>query len=49
MQRDNCGTLFRHLLEIISRVRDDCGGRIYFQIASENAKLLGMDADHFRS
>jgi hypothetical protein len=47
MQRDHCGTLFRHLLEIISRMRDDCGGRIYFQIASENAKLLAMDADHF--
>jgi hypothetical protein len=47
MQQDNCGTVFRHLLEIISRVRDDCGGRMYFQIAPENAKLLEVDADHF--
>jgi hypothetical protein len=47
MQQDNCGTLFRHLLEIVSRLRDDCSGRIYFQIAPENARLLEMDADHF--
>ena len=47
MRRDNCATLFHHLLEIISRVRDDCTGRIYYQIAPENAKLLQMDADHF--
>jgi hypothetical protein len=47
MQQDNCGTLSRHLLEIVSRLRDDCSGRIYFQIAPENARLLEMDADHF--
>lgn len=47
MQQDNCGTLFQHLLESVSRLRDDCSGRIYFQIAPENARLLEMDADHF--
>lgn len=49
MQQDNCGILFRHLLEVVSRVRDDCRGRIYFQIAPENAKLLETDTDHFGS
>jgi hypothetical protein len=47
MRQDNCGTLFRHLLEIVSRLRDDCSDRIYFQIAPEDARLLEMDADHF--
>jgi hypothetical protein len=47
MQQDSCGAFFRHLLEIVSRIRDDCSGRVYFQIAPENAKLLEMEADHF--
>jgi len=37
MQAAECSTMFRHLTDIVSRLRDDCKARIYFQIAPENA------------
>lgn len=39
MQAVHCGTMFRHLADIASRVRDDCQARIYFQVPPENAEL----------
>jgi hypothetical protein len=47
MQRTDCATAFRHLSDIVSRVRDDCAKRLYFQIAPENAELLRPDVPHF--
>jgi hypothetical protein len=47
MEPQHCATMFHHLMDICSRIRDDCESRIYFQISSENAKFLDMNADHF--
>jgi hypothetical protein len=44
---DSCGKVFQHLMDIISRMRDDCVSHLYFQIAPENVMLLEIDADHF--
>jgi hypothetical protein len=46
-ERDHCATVFRHLLEIVSRLRDDCAARIYFQIGPDDARFLDANADHF--
>jgi hypothetical protein len=35
----DCGTLFRHLSDIVSRIRDDCAERLYYQIPEDNAAL----------
>jgi hypothetical protein len=47
MQETQCATMFRHLMDIISRIRDDCASRLYFQIAPENAEFLRETAQHF--
>ncbi|MFF0949085.1 hypothetical protein ACFYE9_15795 [Rhizobium leguminosarum] len=47
MTAANCGTMFRHLTDITSRIRDDCNARIYFQIAPENARLYQPIKPHF--
>lgn len=45
----DCGTVSSHLVDICSRIRDDCAVRTYFQIAPENKDLLKPDTDHFGS
>lgn len=44
---EGCKNVFHHLMEICSRLRDDCEGRLYFQIDPEHAAFLQQDAQHF--
>lgn len=41
-----CRSMFNHLMDITSRIRDDCSGRLYFQIAPEAVRLYQPNA-HF--
>src|SRR5689334_7294603 len=36
IQSEQCGTLYKHLSDIVSRIRDDCEAHTYFQIEPEN-------------
>ncbi len=45
--RDAAGTMFRHLADIASRVRDDCAACIYFQISPSSAKMFDLGAEPF--
>jgi hypothetical protein len=47
MRAADCGTMFRHLSDIVSRIRDDCKARIYFQVAPENAALYQPTGPQF--
>lgn len=47
MSNEACGNMFRHLMDISSRIRDDCHGRLYYQVAPESEGLLEVNADHF--
>lgn len=42
-----CGTLYRHLMDILSRLRDECRKRLYYQVDSMAAQLLADHAVHF--
>jgi hypothetical protein len=46
-QSEGCGNAFRHLMDITSRIRDDCHARLYFQMAHEDAELMRDDVAHF--
>ncbi|MES0003714.1 hypothetical protein NKJ64_00960 [Mesorhizobium sp. M0062] len=39
MTAENCGTVFAHLSEIVSRIRDDCRARIYLQMSPDHRAL----------
>jgi hypothetical protein len=47
MVAGDCATMSGHLMDIVSRIRDECNSRLYFQIAPENAELLRPDVQHF--
>lgn len=47
LNADGCRAFFHHLMDITSRIRDDCESRIYFQVSPEDASLLDPNADHF--
>lgn len=40
VDEEGAGAGFRHLMDIASRVRDDCAARLYFQIDHNGAQLL---------
>lgn len=47
MPAEACKNTFHHLMDICSRIRDDCEGRLYFQIDPTQAAFLKDDAQHF--
>lgn len=47
MNVEGCGNAFRHLMDLASRIRDDCHARLYFQIGAEGAELLRTEVSHF--
>lgn len=42
-----CQHYFQHLMDICSRIRDDCEGRFFFQIVAGKEGMLDDKADHF--
>jgi hypothetical protein len=47
MQQIGCVNLHRHLADILSRIRDDCKSRLYYQISPESELLLDQNSEHF--